>query len=224
MKTTKRNKGQFIIIAVLLAALMIISIGALMHSAVTFYRHEPWEEYSALIGGIEINSEKVVELSLASYTNSGVNSTILNDNLGKWQSDLMKIYPTSGIVLESVSYGPSQGLNPTAKVDFTLDIKTIGLTGYKFSVTTTLSMKIIGVSSQNSTSHEITVVVKSESGQPISNLKTNNFRVNGTLPTAVRPSYNLTYVLVYVIEYQGTLPATIEVTDNRGIRAVGIVS
>ncbi len=223
MKTTREKRGQFIIIAVLLAAIMIISIGALMHGAVTYYRHEPWEEYSTLIGDIEINSGKLVELSLASYTNSLENSTILKDNLEKWQSNLTKIYPSSGIVLNSTSYGPSQGLNPTAKVDFTLDIKTIGLTGYKFSITSSLNVDIIRVYSPNSTSHEITLFVKSESGEPIPNLKASNFRINDMLPTSVRPYYHTVYVLVYVIVYQGTLPATMEVTDSRGIRAVGII-
>jgi hypothetical protein len=224
MKSTRKNRGQFIIIAVLLAALMIVSIGALMHSAITFYRHEPWEEYATQIGDVEINSAKLVELSLASYTNGPSNSTILNDNLEKWQSDLLQIYPSSGVILKSVIYGMTQGLNPSARVDFTLNINSIGLTGYKFSARSALRVDIIRVYSPDSVSYEITAVIKDESGQPIPNLKTSNFRINNTSPTAVSSFYDTTYVLEYVIEYQGSLPATLEVTDNRGIRAVGIVT
>jgi hypothetical protein len=65
----RERRGQFVIIAVLMIAIMIMSISALMHRAVTYYRHEPWEEYLALIGNIELNSHRLVELSLANYTN-----------------------------------------------------------------------------------------------------------------------------------------------------------
>ncbi len=58
------------IIAVLFIAMMIISIGVLMHRAGTYYKHEPWEEYLMLIGNIELNCRRLVELSLANYTNS----------------------------------------------------------------------------------------------------------------------------------------------------------
>ena len=219
MKTRRESRGQFIIIAVLLAAIMIVSIGALMHSAVTYYKHEPWEEYATLIGDIEVNSAKLVELSLASYTNGG-SPNILNENLGKWQNNLTIIYPSSGIVLKFSAQPMITGLNPSATADFTLDIRSIGLSGYKFSVTTSLNVQRI----TDSTPNEITVLVKSESGQPIPNLKTGNFEINDTTPLAVRPFYDATYVLVYKIQYQGTLPATLDVVDQRGIRATGTVS
>jgi hypothetical protein len=219
MKTRRERRGQFIIIAVLLAAIMIVSIGALMHSAVTYYKHEPWEEYATLIGDIEVNSAKLVELSLASYTNGG-SPNILNENLEKWQNNLTIIYPSSGIVLKFSAQPMITGLSPSASADFTLDIRSIGLSGYKFSVTTSLNVQII----PDSTPNEITVLVKSESGQPIPNLKTGNFEINDTTPLAVRPFYDATYVLVYKIQYQGTLPTTLDVVDQRGIRATGTVS
>jgi len=102
MKSSRKKRGQFVIIAVMLTAIMMVSIGALMHGAITYYKHEPWEEYSTLIGDIEINSRRLVELSLADYSNSLVedNST-LGVYLGNWQTDLIRIYPSSGIVLES---------------------------------------------------------------------------------------------------------------------------
>ena len=63
-----QKRGQFVIIAVLMIALMIISIAPLLHRTVTYYKHEPWEEYLALIGSIELNSERLVTLSPVSYT------------------------------------------------------------------------------------------------------------------------------------------------------------
>ncbi len=219
----KERRGQFIIIAVLLAALMLISMGALMHSAVTYYKHEPWEEYSTLVGDVEINSAKLVELSLAKYTNSDINSTILTDNLERWQNNLTKIYPSDGIVLRSSGYEITQGMSPTAKVDFTLDIRTIGLSGYKFSVTKYLSLQKISTNLTSSIC-EITVFVKSESGLPIQGLNTSNFKVNNTKPIAVRAFYDRTYILVYIIQYKGTLPTTIDVWDQRGIHATGTIS
>jgi hypothetical protein len=220
MKTKRGSRGQFIIIAVLLTAIMIVSIGALMHSAVTYYKHEPWEEYATLIGDIEVNSARMVEISLASYTNGG-NAAILGENLEKWQNDLTTMYPSSGIVLRPSPGTMTTGMNPTASADFSLDIRSIGLSGYKFSATSSLSLDIV---SSDPTLKTITVVVKSESGQPIPNLITSNFKIGGTTPLAVRPSYDDYYVLVYTIQYQGTLPATLDVTDQRGILATGTAS
>ncbi len=228
MKLAREKRGQFVIIAVLLAAIMIVSIGALMHGAITYYKHEPWEEYSTLIGDVELNSRRLLELSLVNYTNSVVpDPNILGNNLEKWQDNLTDIYPSSGIVLDFSSSGLSQSWNPATKTalsqataDFTLDIKSIGLTGYKFSATISLSLRI-SVTSTNTTSHEITAAVKSESGNPVPNLNKNNFRINNATATAVSPFYDQTDILVYKIQYQGTLPATVEVWDQRGIRVVG---
>ncbi|MFW9832323.1 MAG: hypothetical protein ACFFD8_11170, partial [Candidatus Thorarchaeota archaeon] len=143
MKSNREKRGQFVIIAVMLTAIMIVSIGTLMHGAVTYYKHEPWEEYSTLIGDIELNSHRVVEVSLAQATSSGGGVSILSENLIKWQNDLNTIYPTSGIRLSSSGYQLTQGSEPTAKVDiFTLSINSIGLEGYTFSVKASLSFDI----------------------------------------------------------------------------------
>jgi hypothetical protein len=117
MKAAKTNRGQFIIIAVLMAAIMIVSIGAIMHNAVTYYRSEPWEEYTTLVGNIELNSQHLVELSN--------DQNEFEDNFDGWQSDLTRLYPGAGIKL---SY---TGIYPY--VTFTLNITSIGLEGYKFS-------------------------------------------------------------------------------------------
>ncbi|TRO52232.1 hypothetical protein E2P61_04280 [Candidatus Bathyarchaeota archaeon] len=118
MKATKTNRGQFIIIAVLLAAIMIVSIGAIMHNAVTYYRSEPWEEYTTLVSNIELNSQRLVGLSPENE---------FETNFIKWQSDLTRLYPSEGIQL---SYSYDYYLNG---VTFTLNITSIGLEGYKFT-------------------------------------------------------------------------------------------
>jgi len=222
MKPKRKSRGQFIIIAVLLTAIMIVSIGALMHTAVTYYKHEPWEEYATLIGDIEVNSARIVELSLASYTSPGGSQNILSDNLERWQNNLTIIYPSSGIFLRASNNQTYKGsFSSTASADFSLKITSIGLTGYKFSVSTALNVEI---TKSDPTLKEITVVVTDESGQPIPNLKTSNFQINGTTPLAVRPFYDPLKILVYTIQYQGTLPATLDVMDPRGIHATGTAS
>jgi hypothetical protein len=220
MKPTRKKRGQFVIIAVLLTAIMIISIGALMHSAVTYYKHEPWEEYSTLIGDIEVNSRRLLELSLASYTNTApLDDTILSGNLEKWQNNLTEIYPSSGIVLESQLSAASSGSNPRVTADFTLDINAIGLKGYTFSATISLNIAIRSMYSSSLTEHEITTIIKSESGNPVSGLKSGNFRLNNQTVTGVVPVFDSNDVLVYKIPYNGTLPVTVDVWDQRGIHA-----
>ena len=92
MRIVKNRKGQFIVIAVMMISLMIVSIGVVMHSAGTYYRQKQWEEYITLVEHVRLSSIRLVEISLADYTASGNNST-LKDNLNKWQNDLRKAYP-----------------------------------------------------------------------------------------------------------------------------------
>ena len=219
MKSNREKRGQFIIIAVMLIAMMIISIGALMHSAITYYRHEPWEEYSTLIGDIEINSQRVVEFFLASYTNSGGGN--MTEALLRWQHDLTAIYPSNGIRLTWTGAStPTLGSNPIAKVsEFNLDIESIGLKGYKFSITAALSLEVSLDTS--TTPNDVLAVVKSESNEPITGLKIDNFQINGvSKPTLVVPYYDEVKTLIYRIQFQEAPIQEIKVTDHRGISAV----
>jgi hypothetical protein len=129
MKVAQNNRGQFVIIAVLMAAIMIVSIGAIMHNAATYYKSEPWEEYATLVGNIELNSQRLLELSLDDYVENG-NEYIFEENLDKWQSDLLSLYPGAGINLH---YSVQSLSMFYAKATFSLNITSIGLTGYKFS-------------------------------------------------------------------------------------------
>jgi hypothetical protein len=219
MKPKKEKRGQFVIIAVMLTAIMIVSIGALMHGAITYYRHEPWEEYSTLIGDIEVNSRRVVELSLAAAsTTSGGGVSNLSENLVKWQKDLTVIYPSMGISLTSAGYQLSTGSNPTAKVStFALNIASIGLEGYTFSVEASLSLDIWKTDMVSP--YTLAAIVKSENGVLVTGLDKESFKIEGVSPKAVTPFFDGDLnTLVYRIEFEGT-PTTAQVTDYRGICA-----
>jgi hypothetical protein len=218
MKSKREKRGQFVIIAVMLTAIMIVSIGALMHGAITYYRHEPWEEYSTLIGDIEVNSRRVVELSLASASTTGENESILSQNLAKWQNDLTEIYPSMGISLKSAGYKLYTGSNPTAGVSaFTLNIASIGLEGYIFSVEASLSFDIWQTSSVSP--YSLAAIVESENNVVVTGLGNESFKINGLTPKAVTPFFDEDLnTLVYRIEFDG-IPATAQVIDDRGICA-----
>lgn len=228
----KQKKGQFIIIAVLIIAIMMVSIGALLYTAVTYYKHEPWREYLTLIGNIELSSRSLVELTLSNYTHT-LNTNILKANLEQWQSNLAKIYPGHGIALtyslaSGTEYNYSLGLtynwNKTssfsaANATFNLNITSIGLTGYKFMATAFLNLTILNV---DSTNKEIDVTVTGEDGTLVTNLKKDNFQVDGLNITAVTSHYDPNYILVYTIDCETSPPsnATVRVWDQRGIQVI----
>lgn len=104
MKIVKHKKGQFIIFATLIIAIMIISIGTIMYSTITYFKHERWQEYLMVIDNIELGSRRVVELSLANYTMlNGTNNQILINNLNNWRTNLTNVYPGFGVAL---TYSP----------------------------------------------------------------------------------------------------------------------
>lgn len=226
----KQKKGQFIIIAVLIIAIMIVSIGAILYSAVTYYKHEPWEEYLTLIGNIEQSSHNLVELSLSNYTHT-LSTNILKANLEQWQSNLARIYPGHGIALtysleNGTEYSYSLGLTydwskkasfSAANVTFNLNITSVGLTGYKFMATALLNLTILTIDGT-----EIDVTVTGEDGMPIGGLKEDNFQVDGRNITDVTSRYDPDYILVYTIDCETPPPpnATVRVWDHRGIKVI----
>ncbi len=211
-------------------ALMIISIGAIMYSAGTYYRYEQWEEYITSVEHVKLSTVRLVEISLANFTASGNNST-LKDNLNQWQNDLRKAYPGYGVILTydladptNISY--SQGLashwNETvsysaANATFTLDITSAGLEGYEFMATVFLRLRIL-----NTTTNEINVAVTGEDGMPIHDLIRDNFQVEGLSVENVTSSYDANYILIYTIKCNQPIPApvTVIVRDQRGIKVI----
>lgn len=239
MRRFKRNKkGQFVIIAVLLVAIMVVSIGALLHGAITYYKHEPWEEYSTLIRDVELNSRQLLELSIVDYTQTG-NQNVLNESLTRWQQDLLRMYPGSGINLEfTLANGPTNIFGKTltfdrglvrvwnqtesfssAKANFKLSISSMGIAGYEFTAEIFLRLNIIGY---DASTNKVTLMVTGDDNIPISNLGSSNFKVNNAAINNVTSVYDPSYAaLKYVISYQGPSPPMVEVWDQRGIHIIG---
>jgi len=230
MRIVKNKKGQFIIIAVMMIALMTVSIGAIMYRVGTYYKQEQWEEYITLVEHVRLSTIRLVEISLANYTAPGNNSIILKDNLDQWQNDLIKAYPGYGVIL---TYNLANGTNinylqglashwneavsySAANATFDLNITSVGLEGYRFMATAFLNLTILNV---DALSGVITVAVTGEDGMPIKNLKKGNFQVGGLNVASVTPSYNQTYILIYKIKCDGNIPTPVTVTvrDQRGI-------
>jgi hypothetical protein len=226
-KLVGNKRGQFVIIAVLLMAVMIISLGALMNRAVTYYKHEPWEEYLTLIGNIELSSNTLVELSLTNYTNAQTpDVNILKNNLDQWQINLTRIYPGQGVSLNSTYCYITRDWNKTssfsnATVSFTLNVASIGLTGYKFTATAFLNLTIL-----SQTGNQLNVTVKIEGGRPLTGLGKENFRVSNSSMVLtvmnVTGYYDQREALVYTIQCNQTIttPITVSVWDLRGIQVV----
>lgn len=230
-KPARQKRGQFVIIAVLLMAVMIVSISALMHRAITYYANEPWEEYMTLIGNIELSSRRIVELSLANYTNDlAVNQSILRTNLENWQKDMLEIYLGRGVTVNyslanGDSYGYSLGLASSwdnrasfsaANATFCVNITSIGLTGYKFTAAAFLNLTIINV-----TENVINAAVIGEDRIPVDNLKKDNFIVEGFEVAGASLVYDSSYEFVYQIQCSSppSSPVTLTVWDQRGICA-----
>lgn len=238
MRTLMRQKkGQFIIIAVLIIAIMIVSIGALLQRAVVYYKHEPWEEYLTLIEGVELNSQRLMEISLVNFTQTSLSEStsqnILQENLNNWTIDLRHIYPGRGVIagytLENgTAYNYTLGLArswnnqtslSTAKATFELDINSIGLSGYEFTIESLLTLEIL-----NATGNEINVVVRGIDQQTITNLEEENFKVEDRTITNLLAQYDPEHVLVYTIVCDSSTEPpfnpNVTVWDHNGIRVV----
>lgn len=229
----KQKNGQFIIIAVLLISTMIISIGAILYSTVTYYKYEPWEEYNTVIDGIQLNTLHLVELSLCNYSNSGfANPSILKNNLDEWKKDLSMIYPSYGVSLDYQLSGDT-GLqiqeiafssSLIANVTFSLNITSLGLTGYEFVTSPSLNLSIIDVPS--SIDEYLNVTVTTSGDVPVFGLTEDNFYLMGGSVeiTDFADYYNETYTIIYSMKCDAVLtsPVDISVLDHRGIKILAL--
>jgi hypothetical protein len=100
-----------------------------------------------------------------------------------------------------------------ANVTFNLNITSLGLTGYTFNVEPLLNLTILNAS----VGGPINVTVTSDEGNPIFDLHEDNFKIIDGSINSVSNYYHETYSFAYSINYNGTLPVTIGVCDNRGI-------
>lgn len=238
MKVMKEKKGQFIIIAVMIVAIMMVSLAATMYNVATYYEYENWEEYITLVDHIKLNTIRLAEISLANYTAGNLGSPeTLSENLQQWQRDSTRAYVDKGIVLTydlangshhiyGISTPYSKGFalrwNETfsfsaANVTCNLDMASIGLTGYKFEAAVVLGLEFL-----NSSGKTIYVSVKKEDGMPVTDLEKNNFEVGDLNIAAVTSVYDWVYLLVYRIECYEDIPdpVSVSVWDTRGIKVV----
>jgi len=196
----REKKGQFIIIAALMMAIMIISISSIIYSSVTYFKTERWEEYVVLIDSVKTGTARVLEISLANYTQT-LNNLILNNNLNKWSNESLKrAYPGFGVILTytfpsssrvyqayGVSIRYSNGLNYTryqptsfsaANTSASLSLTTAGLTGYSFVTSAFLKERILDAkyyTSANPKYLSVYLSVEREDSIPITNLKKDGF-------------------------------------------------
>ena len=243
MRFIKNEKGQFIVIAVLMIALMIISLGATMFSMGTYYKQEQWEEYLTLIEQIKVNTVDLVDISLSSYTSSETFDTeILKTNLDLWKIDLRKAYPGHGIILAydlakdveqvyntSISYNQGLAKNWNEPVSFSavktniaLNMTSIGLEGYQFEVSSFLELAIISVDDSDSNSTLIIATVFKENGIPVTDLNIENFEIDNQTISGVTSYYDPDYMLVYSIYCDGLQSSNVTITvhDQRFIKVV----
>mgnify|MGYP007084790482 FL=1 len=227
----KHRKGQFIVIAVLMIAIMIVSLGGVLYGAVTYYKRERWEEYLGIIDHVKISCGRLVEISLANYTLTN-NTNILMDNLIRWQSDLKKVYPGFGIILNYSNLGLAcqwytNVSFSVANVTFTMNITSVGLTGYNFTASVFLRMKILEWMWVDSKSKELVVrlAVDKEELVPVTTLKEDNFSLIGLNYTnfSVPRSYNETYGFIYEIHCNTQAPplnVEVALIDSRNIKVI----
>jgi len=251
MKLVRERKGQFIIIAALLISIMILSISTIIYGTVTYFRQERWEEYVTIVDSVKTGSTNLLEISLARYSQTS-NSTILRDYLNQWIRDVRKAYPGFGVDLGYTlasgvqsAYGLSLNYNlglartwnqtvsfSAANATFTIDIASVGLTGYSFSAHAFLKMNIRDAVWYSRASKQyvlIYVSVEKEALDPVINLQKSNFadvKLNGVSQSfSFRRYYSTTYgSFVYELRVNSvtSLPSSVEAAllDTRGIKTV----
>lgn len=186
MRVMKQKKGQFIIIAAMLIAIMMISVSTIMYGAMAYYKHERWEEYLAIIDNVELGSRRVVELSLADYTwNNCTNNAILRDTLNQWVNDTKKAYAGLGVTISyneddlANEWYDENGSFSAANATITIDITSVGLKGYKFTTPVSLKMIILDtIWNSSEQNFAISLTVDKEDLKPVTNLRESNFLIN----------------------------------------------
>lgn len=271
MRMVRDKRGQFIIIAALLIALMIISATSIMFSAGTYFKHEQWEEYLIVIDGVKTGTANVLKLSLANYTQTS-DGNVLKTNLDCWRDAVKKAYSGFGAILgyslASGSYS-AYGMNPinyylglnrtwnkpisfsVANATTSLNISSVGLTGYRFTSVVFLKMNITdalwydGQGQNPGPFVGVRVVMYAEGPAMITNLQKSNFVLFQIKTGGVWGNQNFTLVryyestghsgnpalnaYVYELRYDASsdpvsVTASVSVVDTRGIKVTGNVT
>lgn len=228
-------------IAVLMIAIMMVSVAGVLHSTVTYYRHDRWEEYLNMLDNIKISSQRVVEISLANYTRTH-DSNILTENLNQWQQDLTKAYPGFAIILTysnaTIGTGAQNVTSQTgntrhfsnANATLSIDITSVGLTGYQFTASAFLGI-VLNATYIGGDDLLIHAAVEQENSIPVPKLQKANFYVDGTRLSEyslskLAYSYQMegdTLRIIYRIIIPNFTPTTtdvpVEVVDSRNIKA-----
>jgi len=251
MRFARERKGQFIIIAAMLLSIMIVSVSTVIYGTVTYYRQERWEEYVTIVDSVKTASSNLLQVGLANYAQTS-NSTVLRDYFNQWIRDVRNAYPGFGV---DVGYALADGVRSAygfnlnyslgmarrwnqatsymaSNATVSIDVASVGLTGYNFSSHVFLKMSIRDAIWYTKSSKRYVIIyvsVDREGPEPVVNLQASNFpdvRLSGVSRSCtVKRYYSSVYsYFIYEIKVSSvdSLPSSAEVTlvDNRGIKTV----
>ena len=251
MRLARERKGQFIIIAAMLLSIMIVSVSTVIYGTVTYYRQERWEEYVTIVDGVKTASSNLLQVGLANYTQT-LNPNVSREYFNLWIRDVRNAYPGFGVdvgyaLANSVRSAYGLSLNYSlglarrwnqatsyvaSNATVSIDVASVGLTGYNFSSHVFLKMSIRDAIWYTKSSKRyvlIYVSVDKEGPEPVVNLQAGNFpdvKLGGVSQFfSVKRYYSSTYsYFIYEIKVSSidSLPSSAEVTllDNRGIKTV----
>jgi hypothetical protein len=253
MSLARNRRGQFIIIAAILISIMIVSVSTVIYGTVTYYRQERWEEYVTIVDSIKAASCNLLQVGLANYTqalNPDLNRNATRDYFNQWIRDARTAYPAFGIDVgyalanraytaygESINYnlGLARSWGSTksysaSNATVSIDVASVGLTGYNFSSNVFLRMSILGATYYSGSKYVlIYLTVEKEGPAPVIGLQASNFpsvKLSGVAQSiTIRRYYSDTYnCFIYELKVSPftSLPSSANVTllDSRGIKTV----
>jgi hypothetical protein len=257
MRLAKERKGQFIIIAAMLLSIMIVSVSTVIYGTVTYYRQERWEEYVTIVDSIKTASCNLLQIGLANYSQT-LNSEVLKNYFNRWIRDVRNAYPGYGVDVDYAlasgirsAYGIVPPMNYSlglarkwnlqtsyvaSNATVSIDVASVGLTGYNFSSHVFLKMSIRDAIWYSKSSKRYVLIylsVDKEGPEPVVNLQASNFpyvKLNGVSQVfSVKHYYNPAYsYFIYEIKVSSidSLPSSANVTlsDNRGIKTVSYIT
>ncbi len=253
MRLARERKGQFIIIAAMLLSIMIVSVSTVIYGTVTYYRQERWEEYVTIVDSIKTASCNLLQIGLANYTQT-LNPNVTRDYFNRWIRDARNAYPGYGV---DVNYALASGLRSAygiappmnyslglarrwnvatsysaSNATVSINIASVGLTGYNFSSNVFLKMSIRDVVWYTGTGNWYVLIylsVEKEGLEPVISLQASNFanvKLSGVSKSfTMKRYYSPTYTcFIYEIKVSSVtvLPSSANVTlvDNRGIKTI----